>query len=384
MTATTTANPLDLLDNPFWYRDLPPERDVHSLHDGVYAITGNAAVRAALSHPDILAEHPLKASARAFGPNVLDADGSEHRSFRALLAPALSRGRIAEYQQQLMPDLVDALVDELLGVESSAFYDTYAHRVPYGIVCTILGIDRELESRFHSLTRPLARLLDFPTVESEQTHLNTAELLALIEEQRAERSGDGDSLLEKIERTRERKGITLSDSEVRSTALLFFIAGTETSSAFITSLVYCMGRQMFGMEELADETVRDAFIDETLRMFPPVQTAVRFAVEDVDIAGVTIPRHSAVLTSIAGANRDPRIFAHPDRFDVTRSHKDSMPFAAGAHSCPGMRLAKAEFGVLIDSIAGRCSQVAVTQDSRALESQAFAHPVDFTVRFTTK
>ena len=379
MTATST-----LLAEPDWFRHLPADRDVHRLEEGVYGITGNVTVRAVLSHPAILAEHPLKASARAFGPNVLDADGPQHRAFRALLAPVLSAARIDEYKLELMPRLVNNLVEEIAGAETSQFHETYAHRVPYGIICTILGIDNDLENRLHTLTRPLARLLDYPTVETLETHSNSAELLDIIKKQCVERRGGAYSLLETIERTRDRKGISLTDSEVRSTALLFFIAGTETSSAFITSLVYCMGRQIFDPQELAEPSRRDAFIDETLRMFPPVQTAIRFATEDVEIAGQVIPRHSAVMASIVGANRDPRIFEHPERFDPTRPNKMSMPFAAGAHSCPGAALAKAEFSLLVGTIAARLDRVILTCDQQRTGSQSFSHPSHFTVRFIPK
>ncbi|EST35468.1 cytochrome P450 [Streptomyces roseochromogenus] len=382
--SAAAAAPAALLAEPYWFRRLPPDRDVHFLDDGVVAVTGNAAVQEALAHPAIVAEHPLKASARAFGPNVLDADGPEHKAFRALLAPVLSAGRIAEYKQQLMPRLIENLVDDLAGVETSDFYDLYAHKIPYGIVCTILGIDLALEGRFHTLTRPLARLLDYPTVETEATHANTAALLEIIEKQRAAHSGQGSSLLETIERTRNRKGIHLSDSEVRSTALLFFIAGTETSSAYITSLVYCMGRLMLSLDELRDEAVRDAFIEEALRLFPPVQTVVRFAGEDANIGGVTVPRHSAVLASIAGANRDPRLFEHPDRFQIGRGLKGSIPFAAGAHACPGAALAKTEFSLLIQYLTDRFREISVTRDQRRMDSQSFSHPVGFTVQFTPR
>ncbi|MFD6247222.1 cytochrome P450 [Streptomyces roseolus] len=380
----TAADPAALLSQPLWYRSLPADADVHRLDDGVYAVTGNATVQEALAHPHIVAEHPLKASARAFGPNVLDADGTDHRAFRALLAPILSAGRVDEYKRALMPSLVEALVDSVLDTESDDFYDTHAHKVPYGIVCTILGIDPALEDRFHTLTRPLARLLDYPTEETEQTHTNVAELLRLIEEQRTAGRDGGRSLLETIEQTRDRKGISLSDSEVRSTALLFFLAGTETSSAFITSLVYCMGRGLFGLDELRDPTVRDDFIEETLRLHPPVQTIVRFAADDLSLGGVRVPRHSAVLASIAGANRDPRVFAHPDRFDVTRTRKGSIPFAVGAHACPGALLAKTEFSLLVESLVERCADIAVTRDRRGVASQSFSHPSAFAVRFTAK
>lgn len=380
----TIESPASLLLRPYWYRQLPAEADVHRLDKGLFAVTGNAAVQEALAHPSIVAEHPLKASARAFGPNVLDADGPSHRAFRALLAPILSAGRIAEYKQTLMPRLIHGLVDSIAGVETDDFYNSFAHKVPYGIVCTILGIDASLEDRFHELTRPLARLLDYPTQETDETHANVAELLRLIEEERAAKTAGAQSLLETIERTRDRKGISLTDSEVRSTALLFFLAGTETSSAFITSLVYCMGRGIFSLDELHDEAVRDDYIEEVLRLYPPVQTIVRFASEDLTIQGVEVPRHSAVLASIAGANRDPRVFDHPDRFQTGRSLKGSIPFAVGAHACPGAMLAKTEFSLLIEEIVQRCSDVVVTRDGLGMESQSFSHPTDFSVEFRTR
>ncbi|MEU9864915.1 cytochrome P450 [Streptomyces sp. NPDC047971] len=380
----TAADPVGLLARPYWYRTLPADADVHRLDGGVFAVTGNRTVQEALAHPDIVAEHPLKASARAFGPNVLDADGAEHRAFRALLAPILSAGRVDAYKRTLMPGLVEALVDSVLDSECDDFHATHAHKVPYGIVCTILGIDPALEDRFHTLTRPLARLLDYPTEETEQTHTNVDELLRLIEEQRTAGRGDGRSLLETIEQTRDRRGISLTDAEVRSTALLFFLAGTETSSAFITSLVYCMGRGLFGLDELHDPAVRDDFVEEALRLYPPVQTIVRFASEDLALGGVRIPRHSAVLASIAGANRDPRVFAHPDRFDLSRSRKGSIPFAVGAHACPGALLAKTEFSLLVADLVERCADIAVTRDRRRAASQSFSHPSAFAVRFTAK
>lgn len=97
-----------------------------------------------------------------------------------------------------------------------------------------------------------------------------------------------------------------------------------------------------------------------------------------------MPRHSAVLASVAGANRDPRVFDHPDRFETGRSRKGSIPFAVGAHACPGAMLAKAEFSLLIEEIVRRCSDVVVTRDRLGMESQSFSHPTDFSVEFRTK
>ncbi|MFG1604771.1 cytochrome P450 [Actinoplanes sp. NPDC049265] len=385
MSVTTgTGPPAALLAEPSWYRRLPAGTDVHALGTGLVAVTGHAAVREALTHPAVLAEHPLKASARVLGPNVLDADGPRHRAFRVLMAPILAAGRIAEYRAGLMPPLVRSLADRLAGVTTDDFHGRYAHVVPYGIVGELLGVGTAAAGTFHRLTRPLAGLLDLPTEETDATHTDTAELLRLIERHRTA-AGPGDrSLLATIERTRDRKGISLTDDEVRATALLFFLAGTETSSAFITSLVYTLAGGDVPLGELLDPTVRDAFVDEVLRLRPPVQTVVRFATDDVTIAGVPVPRHTAVLISIASANRDPRVFAEPDRLRLGRGERGAIPFAAGAHACPGAPLARAEFGLLLEALAERCSDIVLGPDQHRTTSQSFARPTGFTVEFRAR
>jgi len=372
------------LAEPSWYRELPAGTDVHPLGAGLVAVTGHAAVRETLAHPAVLAEHPLKASARVLGPNVLDADGPRHRAFRMLLAPVLAAGRVAEYRSAIMPPLVESLAGQLSGIATDDFYSGYAHLVPYGVVCRLLGVGAGAADDFHRLTRPLAGLLDLPTRETEATHTDTAALLRLIDQHRTAAGSGDSSLLATIERTRDRKGISLTDDEVRATALLFFLAGTETSSAFITSLVYCLARSIFDLRELLDPAVRDAFIDEVLRLHPPVRTVVRFATEDITVQGVDVPRHTAVMISIAAANRDPRVFTHPDRLHIGRETRGAIPFAAGAHACPGAMLAKAEFALLLEALARHCSEIVLRRDERRTTSQSFARPTDFTVEFRAR
>jgi cytochrome P450 len=381
MGAVTTRLPAELLAHPEWDRSLPRDRPVHELDAGLFAVTGWRAVRDALTHPALLAEHPLKASSRAFGPNVLDCDGPKHRSFRALLAPLLSAGRVADYRDRVFPSLVESLVDDLCDREFDDFHGAVAHRIPYGIMCEVLGIEPALADAFHELTRPLARLLDYTTEETTSTHENMRTLLDMVEQQRLRPRLPPGSLLATIEKTRDRKGIRLSDDEVRSTALLFFLAGTETSSAFITSMVYCAGRCLFDPAELLEPDVRDSFLEEVLRLYPPVRTIVRFADDDVDLHGTRIRRHSAVLVSVAAANRDPAVFPFPDRFDLGRRTRDALPFAVGTHSCPGAPLAKTEFTVLLGHLVRRCGHIVVTRDRRAVTSQSFSHPTDFSVAF---
>jgi cytochrome P450 len=172
---------------------------------------------------------------------------------------------------------------------------------------------------------------------------------------------------------------------VASTSLLFFLAGTETSSAFITSLMYCLGRVFFELDELRDPGTRDGFIEETLRLYPPVGTIVRFAEDDLELDGVGVPRHSAVLISLTAANRDPACFAHPNRFDPARPRsRAALAFSAGPHTCPGAHLARTEFALLLDRLVQRCDRVVLTADRRELESQSFSRPAAFAVAFRAR
>ena len=172
-------------------------------------------------------------------------------------------------------------------------------------------------------------------------------------------------------RTRNQKQIDLTDEEIYATALLFFLAGTETSTAFITSLIYCLARYDIELALEPDRSYLNAVVEEALRLYPPVQTIIRFAHHDVEI-------------SLAAANRDPKVFDEPDSFDYTRSHDRSLPFSTGPHSCPGAGLAKEEFILLLSSMSRKISRVNLLQDADDVASQSFSHPDGFIVHFESR
>lgn len=84
-------------------------------------------------------------------------------------------------------------------------------------------------------------------------------------------------------------------------------------------------------------------IEELLRFEPPVQfIGNRRALADINVSGVTIPKGSIAVLLVAGANRDPRLFPDPDRFDPSRSDNRHLGFGSGIHSCFGAPLARLE------------------------------------------
>src|SRR4029077_10630510 len=73
----------------------------------------------------------------------------------------------------------------------------------------------------------------------------------------------------------------------------------------------------------------------------------------VDIDGMTVAAGEQFVTLLGAANRDPRVFEDPERFDVGRGAQAPMSFGAGIHFCLGAALARAEGQVVFDRLLGR-------------------------------
>ena len=96
------------------------------------------------------------------------------------------------------------------------------------------------------------------------------------------------------------------------------------------------------------------FVEECLRLEGPVKSTFRLALHDTKIAGVDVPAGSIVMGLIAAANRDPRIFEDPDRFDPKRRNaRRNIAFGHGEHFCPGASLARAEARISFERLLAR-------------------------------
>ena len=145
--------------------------------------------------------------------------------------------------------------------------------------------------------------------------------------------------------------------EALSAALIVLIAGNETTTNLLGILLIQLATDPDLYARLRDN--RDlipAAVEETLRWGSPVQWVTRTTLTPYEIADTVIPARSRVVLFYAGANRDPRRFADPDRFDVERKPVGHAGFGHGSHFCMGAHLARLEVVValngLFDRIAG--------------------------------
>lgn len=136
----------------------------------------------------------------------------------------------------------------------------------------------------------------------------------------------------------------LDRRELKATAGLVLVAGFETTVNLLGNGIRLLHEHPDQLAALRREPQGwTNAVDEVLRYDPPVLLTARHAIRDTAVLGTPVPRGAIVVTVLAGANRDPRVFADPHRFDVARpGARDHVAFSAGRHFCLGAALARME------------------------------------------
>jgi hypothetical protein len=135
-------------------------------------------------------------------------------------------------------------------------------------------------------------------------------------------------------------------------------AGLDTTVHAIGNALFCFASFPDQWDVLrADPSIARTAFDEAMRLEAPVQTFFRTTTRDVDLGGTRIGAGEKVLTFLAAANRDPRRWPDPDRFDVRRRTGGHVGFGHGIHRCVGEMLSKLEGEILLAALARRVRRI---------------------------
>src|SRR3981189_1361958 len=138
-------------------------------------------------------------------------------------------------------------------------------------------------------------------------------------------------------------------------------AGIDTTVNGIGAAIYCLARfpEEFSRLRSDPSLARNAF-EEAIRFESPVQTFFRTTTRDVDIGGCGVGEGKKILMFLGAANRDPRRWADPDHYDITRKTSGHVGFDAGIHMCVGPLVARPEGEVMLAALARKVAGIEIT------------------------
>jgi cytochrome P450 len=307
-------------------------------------------------------------------PQFIFTDPPGHDRSRRLLTwnfgPPHCPGRIDDMMPAML-DIVTSEIDDFAGKDDPGttradIVDDFAYPFPVTVICRLLGVPREDEPRFQALSSAVIEAGDpttggFAERQRRRDKANAALGQYFAELIDARRGQPGDDLISALLSGDGPEAPPMPRQEVLSNAALLLVAGHETTVNLITNGTLTLLRhpEVLGRLRRGDEPDLAArVVEELLRYEPPVQalTTNRNTLDDIEVAGTTIPKGSRVTLVLAAGSRDPAIFPDPDRFDPDREHNEHLGFGGGIHYCFGAPLARPE------------TQIALTELARRLES----------------
>jgi cytochrome P450 len=290
-------------------------------------------------------------------------DPPDHTRLRKLVSKAFTP-RTVERLRPHVAELVEGMLDQ---VDPAGFdlLSAVGFPLPVTVICELLGVPAEDQHLFGPWSSDASRMLDgdLDDAAMQRGILAFMQLVnylnAIFEERRAHPRDDLLSALLAAEEAGDR----LSEEELRTTVVLLFVAGHETTTNLIGNGTVALLRQRDQWERLvADPSLVPGAVEEALRFDGPVHLTARTATVSTEIDGVTVEPGQGLVTLLAAANRDPARFPDPDRLDIARPDNQHLAFSHGIHYCLGAALARLEGQEYLKAVTRRFPTLELTEE----------------------
>lgn len=238
--------------------------------------------------------------------------------------------------------------------------------MPATVIAEMLGIPAKDRDRFKGWSHALVGVLEpNPKVLNVAKTIHaykelTDYLKPLVEERRKEKKDDLISALVGSEE----EGNHLTESELLSNTVLLLIAGHETTTNLIGNSILALLRNPDQLDVLKQNPDRmPGAVLEFLRYDSPVQMVRRIADGELELGDLKILPEQNVVIALGAANRDPAMFADPDKLDVARANAGKhVAFGHGIHHCLGSSLAETEGQIAIGTVLRRMPNLKLKTD----------------------
>ncbi|MFE5706486.1 cytochrome P450 [Rhodococcus koreensis] len=344
---------------------------------GMWVLTRHADVRAVMLDrsfsagliPQLIRRQADRHVRGAMGPierlatkSLVFTDNPDHARLRALVnrvftahAVAALRPAIAAVAEELVENAhrhggMDAIAD-------------LAAPLPLRVMCDWLALPEGMRAQVGQWTHEIRFLLE----PGMMTGDDLTRVLAAVEEFAQALAGEiaqrrahpREDLISRLLAAETAGGDRLSDEEATFVCIMCFVAGNETTQALIgNGLLALLRNPAQHLRLQARPDLAKGAVTETLRYDSPLQLTKRVATRDVD----QIRAGDQVLLCLGAANRDPEVFADPDRFDITRNPSEHLAFGHGMHGCLGGALAELQAQVALEILYRRAKDLRLLTD----------------------
>lgn len=289
--------------------------------------------------------------------DVIGSDPPDHTRMRRLVQKAFAPRMIASLEPRITK-LAKELIAEAAEKTEFDFVQDVAHPLPVVLIAELLGappVDRPLFKKWSAdiLAFQGSGRTRYETAMVSQASLSAmfAYMTDLVAARRREPRGDLITALA----VAEEDGQRLNSDELLATCNTILTAGHETTTNLIGNLVRELLRNPDAWATIREDRSRiPEAVEESLRLDAPKQRNFRRIKRTHELAGTTLPEGQMVFQLIGSANRDPDIFADPDRFDIDRNNAGAhLSFGSGIHFCLGAPLARTEARIVLEELLDR-------------------------------
>ncbi|GGU87680.1 cytochrome P450 [Streptomyces albospinus] len=273
-------------------------------------------------------------------------DPPDHTRLRRKLTGAFTVKRMKQLEEHIS-DIVERQLDEMARLAPPVdLVKEFALPVPSLVICELLGVPYADRENFQVNS---TKFMEKDVTLDEKMAAYGAMTTYLAELVTRKRAEPGDDLLSDLARHDD-----LSIEELTSIAFLLLLAGHETTANMLALGTFALLEHPEQLAELrADPDLLPDAVEELLRYLTVGDVFYRYATEDIELGGETIPKGSTVLVALLAANHDPRRFDSPDTLDVHRKARGHLAFGHGVHQCLGQQLARIEMRAGFDGLLRR-------------------------------
>jgi len=346
-----------------------------------WVVLGHDEVSAVLRSRDVSAAwigdrrpYPPRIAARLTGANdwlgrmMLFTDPPDHARMRAITTKAFTPRLVDDLVptiDRLAHDLIDAVADR----GEMDLVSDFAFPFPVGVIGHLLGVPAEDHGRIRAWTEQISRFivnaLLLPAEEALAVSPAIAELSDYLADLVAQRRNRPRADLISAMIQAEEDGRFLDTEELVINFALLLLAGHETTTNMIGLAMHTLFAHPGALDRItADPRLIPAAVEELMRYDSSVQFLARTATTDLPVGGATVGAGEVIFLCLGAANRDPRRYPEPDRFDIDRDGERHGVFGGGIHYCIGAALTRAEMRVGLRALLRRLPHLRPAAEER--------------------